>query len=290
MLRLRRPLVDHDQRGAMTVAAIVVLALLFTTGAVLSLAVSADLHAVNLETSQDQVHYTAESNLARGTAAALQAGGGTCPGAVASPGSSSDPSPAASPLSSQGSGDFECEPPVLDVQQPVGQLAQPARRAVATATPSPLSCIAINLDSLGGAGGTPWAVWTVIGARGLAAVSSYDTWVATSPTAPCSSAKSDSPVQTVTIGQADATYHSFLVTNAAPEFLYILVRSGQVAFSPFVVRGASHGGPNQVVTVIGRSTSSAGGGLSVLEADEADLYLPAPGGSPTAGLWRTVLP
>ena len=270
MLKLRRALVGRDQRGAMTVAAIVVLALLFTAGAVLSLAVSADLHAVNLQTGQDQVHYTAESNVAQGTSAVLA--GSSCPA----------PGPPA----------IECESPLLDIQQPVGQLVQPAQT---------LSCISVNLDSLVGKGGSQWAVWTVIGARGLVPGSSYDIWIATNKGAPCSyDPLTDSPVQTVPLVQADATYHAFPMTKE-PEVLYVQVKSGQVALDPFVVRGAlgggNQGGGNngasaQVITVIGRSTSTVGGVQSVIEADEADLYLPSPGSStkPSAGLWRTVLP
>ncbi len=60
------------QDGMAVVAVIVLIAVLFMSGTVMALAVSSSLHTVDILSSQDAIHYAAESAVARGVGAIEQ--------------------------------------------------------------------------------------------------------------------------------------------------------------------------------------------------------------------------
>jgi hypothetical protein len=243
------------------VAVIVLIAVLFLTGTVMALAVSSNLHTMDIVSAQDAVHYAAESAVARGVgaievAAALKV----------------DPScPADPPIGINGQDlNIRCHSQLIggDLAQQVGDDLRDegegsGRASISGGRLNPGACVPpIPLPA-------KQTAWTVIGWRGSGTVQVWTTapgqGCRSSATSPCD------PTQMF----ATVVYFS-CGAQTTDRILYIAAgATGQVVLGTSVIRWAPHG-KRVVWTVVG----AAG-----FEVDEADVLLPK-----QQVLWNTVLP
>lgn len=204
------------ERGMAVVAVMVLIAVLFLSGAVMALGVSSSLHTVDVAIAQDAIHYAAESAVARGVAAARQ-------------------SP---PCSLQGSINHQaftatCEDPIH------GVAPNPMRLQSVPGGLMAAGCRSFQLTAP-----DKWKlVWTVLGWRSLNPSAAVSVWFddATNCNVPLV-APTGSPIYVV--GRASG--------GEDVPVLHIAVTSGSVELGSFVARAAAKG-TDTIVTVVGQA-------------------------------------
>jgi len=244
------PRLYHDERGAVAVVTIALVALLFFAGVAMALAVQSSLRTVGQIRNDDATHYAAESAVARGVAAAIRAP------SLDGPCGSQPPSVNGIPISA-----IECHPVRIATAVP-GQVMQ-----WAVPTPSLPSSIDMDLSAVG----RTVTIWTVVGSRQLSSIpSSVRVWVDNAGASSCSRPLFAGPRYYVC---TDLKGRNMVTLHLASE-------GGPVSVGAFVVRAAAQGSADSVVTVIGRAGNETG---------QADVLLPNTG-TPLLGFWGTVLP
>jgi hypothetical protein len=235
------------------VAVIVLIAVLFLSGTVMALAVSSNLHTVDILTAEDAVHYAAESGVARGAGALL----------------STHPCPVAgSPTINGRAVMIWCSGGPTDEDSPDEDSEKPAHASIPSRQLTPGTCTSTTLPP-----STPrMTVWSVIGWHGSGGIVVWTdaNQLACSPSgATCDQRPVFPP----------SVFPNVVYLRCQPQttdtFLHIAGGGGPVALGTSVVRWAPRS-DHSIRTVVG----AAG-----FEVDEADVVL---GNEVT--LWNTVLP
>lgn len=233
---------SHETRraegGLAVVAVIVLIAVLFLSGTVMALAVSSNLHTVDIVTAKDAVHYAAESAVARGVGAIEKKQ--TCP-------KSGDPI-------NQQAWQLWCQVEVstkVDASS-LQRWTIPAQRL------DPGTCVSTSLPASGSKG----VAWAVIGWRGSGDV---QVWMDRSQgCSPTGSALCASPAVFSNVSYVSCQRPPAEGEDNPKTVLHVGSRDLPVDLGAIVIRGAISG-PDAIVTVVGRAG---------FEVDEADLLLP----------------
>jgi len=230
-----RTLANRRAEGGMAVVAVMVLiSVLFFGGAVMALAVSSNLHTVDIITAQDAVDYAAESAVVRGIAASDD----TC--------SPSGSLTVGSEMINHQSWAFWCHGADESAIEPTGSNQIDGIGRWATAGQQLGTCASISLPSAV----AKMTAWTVIGWRGAGQLQA---WMDTNES--CSSqVAANCDQKTVT---ADVIYVRCRVGLGNP-FLHLDGRDLNVG--PSIIRWAATGGGG-IRTIVG---------ISGPEVDEAD--------------------
>jgi len=197
------------------IAVMVLIAVLFLGGTGMALAVSSSLHTVDIVIARDQLHYSAESAVARGAAAAAISASHRCSLA-----------------------DATCEEPVNQVAPDPVRLLSISGHRVASGDSSFQFSLPRNWT----------AVWTVVGWRTSDPSASVSVWIDSGQDCDAGSrSPSASPVYVICrpSGSEDAR-------DARSAVLHISVRQGVVSLGSLVVRAAL-AGSSTIVTVVGKS-------------------------------------
>ncbi len=250
-----RPLANRRaQRGMAVVAVMVLISVLFFGGAVMALAVSSNLHTVDILASQDAVHYAAESAVARGAGALLT----TQPCQLA----------ALPPINGRVVSIW-CSGGPTDDESPNEDSTKPATASIPSLQLTPGACTSTTLPSLPSPPRNVTA-WTVIGLRGSGDVD-LSVWTDGNQTQCSSSLGTGCGLNPV--------LSNVVYVRCQPQsndrFLHIASRATPIFLGTSVVRLAPRS-DHSVRTVVGASG---------FEVDEADIVL---GNGVT--LWNTVLP
>jgi hypothetical protein len=192
----------------------VLIAVLFLGGTGMALAVSSSLHTVDVAIARDNVHYSAESAVARGAAGAAISASHKC-----------------------SLGDAICEEPVNRVAPDPVRLLSISGHQLASGDSSFQLSLPQNWT----------AVWTVVGWRTSAPSASVAVWIDSAQDCDAGSrSPSASPVYVI-CRPSDGEEEG----DATSAVLHISVRRGSVSLGSLVVRAALAGG-STIVTVVGK--------------------------------------
>ncbi len=252
MLRPRPTRADGDQRGAVLIAVIVLVALLFLLGTVMALSVTSALRTVDLVADEDAAHYAAESATSRGVAQAWTGGCGV-------------------PSILNGKAYTIGCPPAVAQMVNISAVQQWAIPAQVLASGQSLQ---FDLDYP--ATGSAVTFWTVFGWRALTPGAELSVCIDNN------SGRGNCNGGSAAYGTPAPSYFLAGPTLGNNVNLHLSGVAGTVRVNPFLVRGTTTGF-DSVVTVVGQSGP---------DAVEADVLIPANGDGDDwrASLWNAVLP
>jgi hypothetical protein len=217
------------------VAVIVLIAVLFLSGTVMALAVSSNLHTVDLVTAKDAVHYAAESAVARGVAAVAQ----------------TMPCPATGSINHQALATW-CQ-----TEAPTKVEAKSIQRWAIVGGRQP--CVSISLP----ASDVKVTAWTVLAWRGPGGI---EVWIDRSQQCSSPTGEARCPQHQVfaNVIYIKCEQPQSLGQGNPKSFLHIAGRDAPVDLGPAIIRAAPEGSVS-IMTVVGQAG---------IEVDEADVALP----------------